>query len=362
VRAIGWLLVLIGALAAAAGAWAVGGQAASGAQPWSDELSDNFIFAKLVLFAVGLGVAVGLLRGLSWTAGKAAERRPDGAIRRFSTATVIGHAILALGVLLALPTGAWQYLGGILDVTAPIPLFLFYRLHYVGATLILFASSSFVTYWWLAADRSLQVGRGQWAGHLRGLADELPRPLGDALARLLRIDLGRRPPEAGRFSFYEKVVSFPTWELAIALITLTGVVKAVRYVFPIPGPVLFWSSTLHVAAMVLILLKVLDHLRYTLGRWPLLAAMVTTWASEGAPRPRRLGRLLAAALGSLWALANLLLAYFFVTSAFVAKTAAKEGLPAQLSLLVGGALIEILAVALLWRCFTVAFPRDGTAS
>lgn len=361
-RAIGWLLVLIGALAAAVGAWAVGSQAASGAQPWSDELSDNFVFAKLVPFAIGLGVAVGLLRGLSWTAGKAAERRADGASRRFSAGTVIGHAILTLGVLLALPTGVWQYLGGILDVNAPIPLFLFYRLHYVGATLILFATSSFVTYWWLSGDRSLQVPRGQWAASLRGLADELPRPLGDALARVLGLDLGRRPPEAGRFSFYEKVVSFPTWELAIALITLTGVVKAVRYVFPVPGPVLFWSSTLHVAAMVLILLKLLDHLRYTLGRWPLLTAMITTWASEGDPRPRRLGRLLAATLGSLWALANLLLAYLFVTNAFVAKTAAKEGLPAQLSLLVSGALIEILAVALLWRCFTVAFPRDGTAS
>lgn len=338
-RAIGWLVVLIGALAAAAGAAAVASQASSGAQPWSDELSDNFVFAKLVLFAIGLGVAVGLLRGLSRTAQGAPDRRADGAVRRFSPGTAIGHAILALGLLLALPTGVWQYLGGILDVTAPIPLFLFYRVHYVGATLILFATAGFVTYWWVSGDRALAVPRGQWASHLRGLVDELPRPLGDALARVLRLDLGQRPPDPGRFSFYEKVVSFPTWELAIALITVTGVVKAVRYVFPIPGPILYWSSTLHVAAMVLILLKVLDHVRYTLGRRPL-----------------------AVTLGSLWALANLVLAYLFIANAFVAKTAAKEGLPAQLSLLVGGALIEILAVALLWRCLRLAFPRGGTAS
>jgi hypothetical protein len=41
--------------------------------------------------------------------------------------------------------------------------------------------------------------------------------------------------------------------------------------------VLFWASTLHVAAMVMIGLKVLDHLRYTLVRWPLMVAAFTGW-------------------------------------------------------------------------------------
>jgi hypothetical protein len=48
----------------------------------------------------------------------------------------------------------------------------------------------------------------------------------------------------------------------------------------------------------------------------------------------------------LWAAVNVVLAYFFVTNAFVAKTAIKEGLPAQAALLLGGALIAVFAVAL----------------
>lgn len=57
-------------------------------------------------------------------------------------------------------------------------------------------------------------------------------------------------------------------------------------------------------------------------------------------------RPLAAVLGLVWSLANLVIAYFFVTSAFVAKTAAKEGILAQLSLLVGGVLIAGFAILL----------------
>jgi hypothetical protein len=61
-------------------------------------------------------------------------------------------------------------------------------------------------------------------------------------------------------------------------------------------------------------------------------------------------RRFAALLALVWALANLVLSYFFLTSAFVAKTAAKEGLLAQLSLLVGGALIAGFAILLARGC------------
>ena len=61
-------------------------------------------------------------------------------------------------------------------------------------------------------------------------------------------------------------------------------------------------------------------------------------------------RPLVAVLGLVWSLANLAIAYFFLTSAFVAKTAAKEGILAQLSLLVGGVLIAGFAILLAREC------------
>jgi len=48
-----------------------------------------------------------------------------------------------------------------------------------------------------------------------------------------------------------------------------------------------------------------------------------------------------------------MIAYLFITNAFVAKTAIKEGLPAQAALLLGGALIAVFAVALAWQSLQI---------
>ena len=279
--AVRWLIVLVGVALAGLGAVAIFGQATSGTQPWDPELSDNFIFVKSIPFVLGLGVAVGLARGRG--AG-AQRRRADGRVERFRIGTVVGHWIMTIGFLLALPTGMWQYLGGILDVRAPIDLFLFYRVHYVGGAVVLFSVASFLAYWSINADRSLLPPRGQWRTHLAGAAAELPPRLSGPLARLFRLDLAARRPTPDRFTYYETGFSFPVWTIALALITVTGLIKAMRYVYPIPGGILYWASTFHVASMVLIVLKVLDHLRYTLPRWPMMVAIAKGWVNEGSIR------------------------------------------------------------------------------
>jgi cytochrome b subunit of formate dehydrogenase len=284
-RIITWLLVLAGLGIAIAGVAAVLGQATSGTQPWSHELSDNFVFIKTMPFTLGLGVVVGLLGGIGSPGARAT--RADGAVRRFSRTSIFLHWVIALGFLLALPTGLWQYLGGILDVNAPLPLYLFYRVHYIGASIILFSLAAFLSYTWMSRDRSLLVPRGQWRSHLRGLMEELPRAISSRIAGLLRVDLRDAAPKAGTFTFYEKVVSFPSWTFVLILITVTGIVKAARFVVEMPGLFLFFNSTLHVTAMVIIVVKVLDHLRYTVARWPMMVAMVTGWLPTRRSRTRR---------------------------------------------------------------------------
>ena len=73
-------------------------------------------------------------------------------------------------------------------------------------------------------------------------------------------------------------------------------------------------------------------------------------------------RFLVGLLGVLWALANLGIAYFFVTSAFVAKTAAKEGILAQLSLLVGGVLIAGFAILLARESLRLFTARESAGA
>lgn len=73
-------------------------------------------------------------------------------------------------------------------------------------------------------------------------------------------------------------------------------------------------------------------------------------------------RLLVALLGLLWCLANLAVAYYFVVGAFVAKTAAKEGILAQLSLLVGGVLIAGFAILLARECVRMLTSSDTSGA
>ncbi|MGH2377389.1 MAG: hypothetical protein ACRDGT_02830 [Candidatus Limnocylindria bacterium] len=314
-----WILATLGIGAAAAGTAAILGQAGSGAQPWTPELRDNFVLAQSIPLALGLGIAAG-------TFGRGGR--------------ALALWAFGLGLFLAIPTGVYEYLGGILDVQPPFDLYLVYRVHYVGAALLLFAVAGLFTGVWMSGDRSFLVPRGQWRGHLRGVAGELPGPLVRPLAGPLGVDLRQPPPPSGRYTFYETVISFPWWGIGIGLITVTGLVKALRYLYPVPGEVLFWASTLHVAAMVILGLKVLDQLRIALAarRRPLLAAG-----------------------GLLWALGSLAVAFYFVTSAFTAQTAAKEGILAQLALLLGGLAIAGFALLLARQCLSLIVPGRGAS-
>jgi hypothetical protein len=249
-------------------------------QPWGQTLGDNFMFARSLPFTLGLGVALGYARSL-WP-------HTTDPKRRFAPSTIWLHWFATLAVLLGLATGGWQYLKGLLDVPSPISMALVYRVHYLAASLLLLVVSVCVTDWWLRGERALGVTRGGFIRALRGLAHELPRWLGGTLGYLLGLDLRRAPPVSEPFTWYERLVSFPTWVIALALITVTGIVKAMRYVFPIPGDALYWVSAIHVGAMVLLAIKVLDHLRYVLApsRWRMMRAMLGG-SIEVAPPPQR---------------------------------------------------------------------------
>jgi cytochrome b subunit of formate dehydrogenase len=223
-------------------------------------------------------VAAGFWRASGWRL-LPSERGGDGAVRRFAQSTVWLHALAGGALTILIATGGWQYLKGLLDVETPIYMGTVYRIHYIAASVLIFVSVLFVTDWWLRGEAALSIGKGQFIRSMRGLAHELPRPIGTIIAYTLGLDLRRAAPPTEEFSYYERIISFPTWQLSIGLIIITGVIKAMRYVYPIPGEVLYWVSAVHVGAGVLLGMKLLDHLRYVLApsRWPLMVSMATGW-------------------------------------------------------------------------------------
>jgi cytochrome b subunit of formate dehydrogenase len=273
------ILLIVGIVLLAVGLGVSYSEWASGNQPWGQLLGDNFLFARSLPFTIGFGIVFGFWRATGWRWGTDVRA---GAVRRFAPGTVILHALAAVSLIVLIATGGWQYLKGLLDAESPIYMATVYRIHYIAASLLIFVTVAFVTDWLLRGERSLTLGKGQGVRGLRGLAHELPKPLGSTLAYLLGLDMRRAAPPTEEFTYYERAVSFPAWEVFIGLIILTGVIKAMRYVYPIPGEVLYWVSAVHVGAGVLLALKLLDHLRYVLApsRWPLMASMATGWISE----------------------------------------------------------------------------------
>jgi hypothetical protein len=103
---LGLLIALAGTAVTGFVVMTIAGQSGT-IQPWSNELGDNFIFVRALPAIIALGVLYGLVGGWLTPAG-AAARRADGAVRRFSTTTVVLHTLLIVGFLGALPTGVWQ--------------------------------------------------------------------------------------------------------------------------------------------------------------------------------------------------------------------------------------------------------------
>jgi hypothetical protein len=275
-----WIVLGIAVVLLAVGIGLNLAQSASAAQPWGQTLYDNFFLARMIPFVLGLGVAVGLARAIGWRGGESGQR--------FASSTVVLHWLATLAVLLGLATGAWQYLKGLLDVPSPISMPQVYRIHYLAAMLLLFSLAVVVTDWLLRGERSLTVPGGQWIRNLRGLAHELPKPIGSFMGYMFGLDMRRAPPPAERFTYYERIVSFPTWVIALTLIVITGLLKAMRYIYPIPGDVLYWVSAIHVGSMVLLGVKLLDHMRYVLSpsRWPVFKAMYAVSSAKPSPTPQ----------------------------------------------------------------------------
>ena len=67
---------------------------------------------------------------------------------------------------------------------------------------------------------------------------------------------------------------------------------------------------------------------------------------------------LVAVLTLLWCLANIVVAFWMLQGAFVAKTAQHEGIPAQAALLLGGLLVAVFTVLLARQSLRVLAAPD----
>jgi thiosulfate reductase cytochrome b subunit len=242
-------------------------------------------FARLLPFFAGASIAVALLqrrRTRTVTVSSATTERHE-------PAEIATHWLNAAGIGLGLLTAAWllRWFGD------PLTLVLTYTLHFVGAALTVAAVAYHVTYEGVAGGYGL-VPRS-WADLRNAVAEavsytgvyrDIPGAFGIRLPLSIRRScqpilrrLGIVPDPAGKFLATEKVFSYTIWALLVGLVVITGLIKTLNYLYPLPGGLRHAATLVHDGSTIFLLVFLAFHVGALVlvpRNWPLLRSMFTS--------------------------------------------------------------------------------------
>ena len=254
----------------------------------------NVIFARLVPFLAGGAIALALIQRLGRPAGEAHTAEH---LKRHGWTEVFTHWVNSIGVVLCLITALWllDWFGN------PVSLRTAYIVHFIGAGFTLAAVAHHVTYHLSGGSQGLlprsrrdvknaAAEAVSYTGVYRGLPGafgiQLPVEARRKVQPLLRrFDLA--PDHAGKYLATEKVISYSGWAIVVGAVVLTGLIKALHYVYGMPGWLLQGVTFVHDWATVLIIVMLALHLFALVlvpRNWPLLKSMFTTRISRSYAR------------------------------------------------------------------------------
>jgi cytochrome b subunit of formate dehydrogenase len=240
-----------------------------------------------------LGIGFGIWQG------KTSMRRPKSApdspsVTRHDFGTVVAHWLNGIGFIAGMLTGAiilrW--------LQRPDELRNIFVIHYVGSSLVIFAVASHLAQNAVTGGtgliprsfRDIREGLGELVEYTgifgsRGAAFglRLPKAIRQPIAEIFA-SFGIAPPRRmGKFLPAEKVFSYTPWAIIIGVMTLTGLVKVFRYLYPISPSFVAQMTVLHDLFTVVALVMLAIHLSALLlvpRNWPLLVSMFTTRISR----------------------------------------------------------------------------------
>lgn len=277
----GWI-VLIGA-----------GLAQTGRGPgWpaqTDLFNDARFLAQAAPFLIGLGILVGIFQARAAARGGGDALLGEN-VRRHDTATILAHWFNAVGLITGLVTGA-MILGWTERV---LELRLVFILHYIGAALMLFAVFNHLARHGVSGGTGLIPKRlsvirdvigelleytGLFGPEGAALRLPLPKALRQPVANYMKALLGYRPHQNGKYLATEQVLSYPPWALLTTLMVATGLIKLMKYVYPLPATWVATATAIHDLAALAVGVMLVIHLLPLLlvpANWPLLLSIFRT--------------------------------------------------------------------------------------
>ena len=227
-------------------------------------------WSRIVLLAAAAGVIVGV--AVAWVVRIRRERIVDGRVVRYSLFDRAIHWAIAIGFVLDFVTAIWllRWIG--LDTNVDNRQVLYF-VHFVGATLIVFAALVFVTASRIRDQdtlfprwRDLSPAIARLFGYLgvygqSGVFGIRMPPAWQKSWQTVLADLGIKPdPKEGKFLAVEKVFSFTPLAIVALIVIVTGLVKSARYFFALPADLVYWTTWLHDLAAWLTLIVLGLHL------------------------------------------------------------------------------------------------------
>jgi cytochrome b subunit of formate dehydrogenase len=264
-------------------------QGASGFPPQTALFNDANFTARMVPFIIALGIVAGIYQARK-TFREGSDAIVNDSVRRHDYSVIITHWMNAFGMITGLVSGAivlrW--------VARPEQVRLIFIIHYLGAGLVLFAIFNHLARQGVSGGtglipKSLGVIRdtiGELFGYLGVFGPDeavlhIPWPSGirKPIARYIKALLGYKQSRTGKYLATEQTVSYPPWAILIGIIVVTGLIKMMRYVYPIPNTLVASVTAIHDLAAIAIGLMLVIHLLPLLlvpANWPLLLSMFRT--------------------------------------------------------------------------------------
>lgn len=281
----------LGPALAGLGAWAVAGVAAAAGEPWapqSELFKLNFRFASIMLLVTAGGIAFGLLGTALFRHRRARLDVTRGQVRRHTVGHMLTHWLNAVGFLLATFTGALM----LNWLPIQMNMVTVYTLHYVGAAAILIGFVATVVQATTKGTSTVHrlIPKGHQVKHAfvellgyaglvgdRGILGFRALQWPESLRREIEKGVGfTGHGREGKYLAAEEVLSYPLWALIGLLIISTGILKAARYVYPLPADLVKWLTIIHdwtaVGTVVMLAVHV-GALVLVRTNWPLFASM-----------------------------------------------------------------------------------------
>ena len=286
-----WLALLVGVLVITTST--VFAQGGGPLPPPSSFLADAILLARAAPLAILAGVLFGLWQAkLQKSRPKSAPNSPN--VTRHDFGSVVAHWTNGLGFIISLLTGAMvlKWIGFFSDLRTV------FLLHYIGAALILFGVFSHLAQHFVAGGfgliprsfRDVREGLGELIEYTgvfgpEGAAFRLPIPqtIRKPIAGIFSA-FGVAPPQRlGKYLPAEKVFSYAPWVIIVTVIVVTGLVKALRYIYPIAPEFVAQMTTWHDLFTAISVIMFAAHIAaVTLAprNWPLLVSMFTMRVSR----------------------------------------------------------------------------------